>query len=214
MKRRQSGFTFIEILVVMGIIVVLVGMVAVIVPRAQEEAKKTESTNNVRNMVQLLSARSLQKGWPRFDGKKFVLYLAAAGEIDARNPDNLKVFFSPGDVNYRLDAVKDRFREITIQALKSDMDVREYTSYAGRRNTEREYVITPNKLSMGVPIICDDDDGPIHHTKGLIMGWTNGSVSFKEWADLEMLPPEDPDMPEPFLGDNAPVELLEGLSSD
>ena len=34
MQRREAGFTFIEILVVMGIIVVLMGMVAVIVPRA------------------------------------------------------------------------------------------------------------------------------------------------------------------------------------
>ena len=82
MKRREAGFSFIEVLVVMGIIVVLMGMVAVIVPRAQEKARQTESINNVRSMAVLFSERSIRKHWPKYDGKNFVLSLVAMGVVD------------------------------------------------------------------------------------------------------------------------------------
>ena len=75
MQRREAGFTFIEILVVMGIIVVLMGMVAVVVPRAQEAQRVTLSTRRVQQMATLLSERSMRKGWPSHSGKAFVLSL-------------------------------------------------------------------------------------------------------------------------------------------
>ncbi|MHC5009987.1 MAG: type II secretion system protein [Planctomycetota bacterium] len=216
MKRTQAGFSFIEILVVMGIIVVLVGMVAVVVPRAQEARKRTVSINNVRNMVQLMTARNANgKPWPPYDGKNFVLSLVAYGEVDRRNPDNLTVFFSPGDGLYTLEkATPERYTEITKAALKQGTDFHELTSYAGRRNLDRDYQITPDRESMGVPIVCDDDDGALHHPQGLVIGYTNGSVKFVEWEDMDMLEPEDKNNPEPFLGERAEVELLRGLSSE
>jgi hypothetical protein len=102
--------------------------------------------------------------------------------------------------------------------LRSGIDVRALTSYAGRRNapTDRAYVLTPAKLKKRVPIICDDDDGPCHHPDGLVVGYSDGSVRFVEWADLGMPEPADLDDPEPFLGDDA-VDVpgrLSGLSSD
>ncbi len=222
-KARPSGFTFIEILVVMSIIVVLAGMVMVGVPYVREQGRRTESLSNVRGLALLLSGQSQQKrAWPPFDGKNFLLSLVATGEVDARRPDNLKVFFSPGDTKYtwqekvQIDGAK-RYKDITLQSLKSGTgDFKDLTSYAGRLNTRDECRITPDKESMVVPLVCDDDDGNLHHPKGLIMAFTDGSAQFKDWSDLGMQAgPEEVDGDvEPFLGDDARSEDLKCMSSE
>ena len=215
MRRRQAGFTFIEVLVVMGIIVVLMGMVAVLVPTVQEKGKQTDSMNNVRNMAQIMTERSIGKGWPKLSGKNFILSLVAKNVIDPDNPDNLRVYFSPGDPQYKLDETDaSRYKEITMQTLKAQNDYRELTSYAARRNADPEHMLTSNKLRKVVPIICDDDDGPCHHVDGLVIAYSDGKAKFVEWEELGMDPPEDPDLPDPFLGDDASADQLTGLSSE
>jgi hypothetical protein len=201
----------------MGIIVVLMGMVAVIVPTVQENGRRTQSLNYVRQMAQLMSERSMRKRWPSYSGKSFTLSLVADGVIDPSEPKNLEIFFSPGDELYRLDRTDvSRYNEVTKQALRAGSDFHELTSYAGRRNdiADREFLITPAKLKKTVPIICDDDDGNCHHVDGLVMSYTDGAARFVEWGDIGMTKPEDPDQPEPFLGDNATVDYLRGLSSE
>ncbi|MFV1959273.1 MAG: type II secretion system protein, partial [Planctomycetota bacterium] len=193
-RRRQSGFTFIEILVVMSIIAVLAGAVVVVVPLVKERASQTTDINNMRNLVQILADRAMRKGWPRYDGKNFHLSLVATGEIDPDNPDNLEVYFSPGDTIHSLgQATPSRFKEITLQSLKAGEDFSECTSYAGRRNTEREYVITPKRESRGVPVMCNADDGPLQHPAGLVVAYSNSAVKFKDWSELGLPAPEDPD---------------------
>ena len=214
MKRRQAGFSFIEILVVMAIITVLVGAVVVVIPRVLEKSRQTQSINNVRNMLDLMLDRKIEKGWQLYDGKNFVLYLVAAGQIDIRNKQNLEVFFSPGDVHYALKAIDPaRYKDINSNSLKNS-HFPELTSYAGRRNGTQDFRITPDQESKGVPIISDDDVGPLHHPSGLIMGYTNRNVRLMEWEDLGISPPEDRDNPEPMLGDQATNEDLRALSSD
>lgn len=216
MKRREAGFSFIEILVVMAIITVLVGAVVVVIPQVLESSNQTGSINNVRNMLDLMINRKVKRGWPQYSGKNFVLSLVATGEIDIRNKANLEVFFSPGDTWYTLEkATPERYKDISSTTLKGGGDFHELTSYAGRRNGpgERDYIITANRESAVTPAISDDDDGPLHHTKGLIVGYTNRQVKFMEWEDLGMPPPADPDNPEAFLGDNAPTDDLRALSS-
>ena len=217
MQRRQAGFSFVEILVVMSIIVVLAGMVTVIVPTIQEKGRQTDSLNNVRNLALLLTGEKSDRGWPPYNGKGFVLSLVPAGHIDARNKDNMRVFFSKGDATLRFDLVDpEQYREISFQALKQgSADFNELTSYAGRRNAEPEYRITPDKESMVVPIICDDDYGNLHHPRGMVMAFTDGSTRFVQWRDLDMAPPEEVDGEvDPFLADDAPVDKLAGLSND
>jgi len=214
MRRSQLGVLLIEVLVVVGTVVVLLGAVATTVPRAQEKARRIESINNVRSMAILLSERSIRKSFPPYDGKNFVLSLVAYRIVDIRNPENLQIFFSPGDVLYTLDrATPERFKEVTPQALRAESDFHELTSYAGRRNADRDYLITVDRLKMVVPMICDDDDGPLHHLDGLVMGYTDGSAKFVEWQDLGIPRPEEPDDPEPFLGDEAWTDSLRALAS-
>ena len=210
--RRQGGFSFIEILVVMGIISVLVSMVVVIIPTIQEKARQTKSKDNVRSLATLMLSRRTERvtgGWPRYSGKNFVLSTVAFNLVDARNKQNLEIFFSPGDEEYTLDDVNpDRYKEVTKDSLKRQEDFHELTSYAGRRNGDKEFRITPNQEKQGTMIICDDDDGPLHHPDGIVAAYSNGSVRFMPWDEMDMRPPENPDQPEPFLGDEAENDEL------
>ena len=187
---RQAGFSFIEILVVMGIISVLVSMVVVVIPTIQEKAKQTKSKDNVRSMVLMFVNRATEKtsgGWPRYTGKNFVLSLVAYRMIDVSKKQNIEVFFSPGDVEYTIeDVTPEMYKEVKKEALKQGQDFRNLTSYAGRRNGDKEFRITPSQVKAGTMIICDDDDGPLHHPDGIVAGYTNSSVRFLGWDELEL----------------------------
>jgi prepilin-type N-terminal cleavage/methylation domain-containing protein len=218
MKRRQAGFSFIEILVVMGIISVLVSMVVVVVPIIQEKAKRTKSTDNVRSMILMYISgdAGLARPWPKFNGKNFVLWLVATNKIDRGNRQNLEVLFSPGDGKYTLEPLSDKdYEPVTLAALRAEGhdDFRRLTSYAGRRNKESGHELTSEELSKGALIICDDDDGPLHHSAGMVLGFSSGTARFMEWSDLDMSKPADTKNPEGILGDNSPNENLKHMSS-
>ena len=218
-NRREAGFSFIEILVVMAIISVLATMVVVVVPMIQEKAKQTKSKANVGDLVKFYQAAEcgLSKPWPGFNGKNFVLWLVAYNHIDRRRTQNLDVLFSPGDTNYTKDKVPDKLWEtVTPEALKSEghEDFKQLTSYAGRRNREKLHMLTSSELSKGAIILCDDDDGPLHHAKGLVVGYSGGDVRFMEWSDLNLPPPTDEKDPKGLLGDPSPNEELKHVSSD
>jgi len=213
-RRRQAGFSFIEILVVMGIISVLVSMVVVVIPMMLERANRTKSADNVSSMLKFLLARAsgnARSKWPPYNGKNFVLSAVANRDVNPENTNQLEVFFSPGDELYGLDKVDvKRYKDITLEALK-DQDHHEMTSYAGRRNQDREYLITANQISKGTVLISDDDDGPLHHSGGLIVGWSDGSARFVEWSEMGVTPPDDPDNPPGLLGDDAQWEPLRAV---
>ena len=214
MSAYQRGFSFIEILVVMGIIAVLTSMVVVLVPVINERARITQSQSNVGNLLKLMLARRTARagGWPPYNGKSFVLDVVATRQLDPRNRQNLEVLYSPGDVYYRLENVEtERFLAVTPKALRDGVDCGPLTSYAGRRNGEREHLISPDQERMGTLVLCDDDVGPLHHPAGIVAGYTNGGARFLEWADLDLTPPSDSDHPEGFLGDTAEAEALASL---
>lgn len=214
-RRRQAGFSFIEILVVMGIISVLVSMVVVVIPMITEKANQAKSTDNVSAIIKFILNRatgSTRGKWPPYDGKNFTLAPLAHGDVSANNLNQLEIFFSPGDTIRTLDVVDPkRFKDVTPDALKQDTNFNELTSYAGRRNKDQEHMITAKKKDMDVIIVCDDDDGALHHTKGMVVGRISSSVRFVEWADLGLSEPEDADHPPELLGDNSPSEELRGL---
>ena len=220
MKRREAGFSFIEILVVMGIISVLVSMVVVLVPMIQERSRRTKAADNVKNIITLMVAdnATAEVGkWPRFNGKNFVLWVIATNKVDKSKLRNLEMLFSPGDGNYTMkDVTVEKYKDVTLQALQagSREDFLPLTSWAGRRNKEPGHKLTASALQSGVIVVCDDDDGPVHHKDGMVVGYSDGSAKFLEWADIEGLsPPEDSEHPEGLLGDNSPNEDLKHMSS-
>jgi type II secretory pathway pseudopilin PulG len=52
MRRRNSGFTFVEIIVVLGIIIMLAGLLFPLVGRFKEAGKRTQCLNNLRSLTQ------------------------------------------------------------------------------------------------------------------------------------------------------------------
>jgi prepilin-type N-terminal cleavage/methylation domain-containing protein len=215
MNRRQAGFSFIEILVVMSIIVVLASAVAVVIPYVLRKNKETGCVNNVSGLVTLMVAEygASNKGWPKYNGKNFVLSLFLGGVVDTDNEQSLAAFFCPGDPLLRRDDVESaRYKEINKDTLKSN-DFHDLTSYAGRRAAEEDYLITLKVVTKGKPLMCDDDDGPLHHPNGIVIGFADKSVRLVEWEDLGLTEPEDSDRPEPFLGDSSVNEDLKALSS-
>jgi prepilin-type N-terminal cleavage/methylation domain-containing protein len=217
LRARHAGFSFIEILVVMAIISVLVSMVVVVIPSVVRAGNRTQSIANARSLAGLMLDRRTNRvdgQWPPYSGKAFVLSVLATRQVDPRNPQNLEVFFSAGDVLYRLDGVeRERYEEITAKALRAGgLALDALTSYAGRRNADRDYLITPDQEKLRTMVLCDDDDGPLHDPGGIVAGYTDGSARFLEWDDIGILPPEDADDPAPFLGDDATVDELRKVS--
>jgi len=215
-RRPQAGFSFIEIMVVMGIITVLVSMVVVVIPRINEQANRTKSKDNLKTLVTMfLDEGPAVSSWPGVNGKAFTLWPVAAGKIDKRTIKNLEVLFSPGDANYKLvDVPEADWAEVTKNGLRDGTsNFSRFTSYAGRRNKEKEFKITSDELSKGTMVLCDDDDGPLHHGKGLVVAYSNNRTEFLEWETLGIDPPENEKDPTGLLGDGAGNDELKQMSS-
>lgn len=215
--RTQGGFSFIEILVVMGIISVLVSMVVVVVPWVQEKGRRTKSQDNLRSLATFMIDKTTEKGWKAFpySGKNFTLSPVALGMLDRRNPDNLGILFSPGDNEYGLEFIEvERYKQVTTKALKRGNEgFEQLTSYAGRRNADKDYRIGADDMARGVMIMADDDDGEIHHKAGFVAVYTTGRVTFHEWSDFDLIEPDNPKEPDPWLGEDAKHDDLAALSS-
>jgi prepilin-type N-terminal cleavage/methylation domain-containing protein len=215
-RRREAGFSFIEIMVVMAIITVLVSMVVVVIPRINEQANRTKSKDNLGTLVTMfLDEGPAVSSWPGVNGKAFTLWPVAAWKIDKRNLKNLEVLFSPGDRYYTLGNVPEGdWAEVTKNGLRDGTsNFARFTSYAGRRNKEKEFKITSDELSKGTMVLCDDDDGPLHHGKGLVAAYSNRRSDFLDWEALKIDPPENEKDPAGLLGDGAGNDELKQMSS-
>jgi len=74
MRRRTSGFTLVEIIVVLGIIIMLAGLLFPLIGRAKEAGKRAQCLNNLRSLTQAwiayaadndrhLCGATTNKGW-------------------------------------------------------------------------------------------------------------------------------------------------------
>lgn len=219
-RRPEGGFSFIEILVVMGIITLLTSMVVVVIPIIREKGNQTKSRSNVSNILTMMtSINANPNAWPPYSGKNFTLAPFAHGVAKADGAGVIDTFFSPGDAFLKKERLVDpeaRYKEITKAKLKAGAeDYSELTSYAGRMNGGGpEFVLTTADSSKkGTICLCDDDVGPLHHSGGLIVGFSNALVDFFDWETLEMPEPKNAREPDPFLGENASSDMLRPMSS-
>ena len=165
------------------------------------------SMDNIRSMIIFMIARRTERvsgGYPPYSGKAFILSLVATGQLDRRNAANLEILFSPGDKQLSLKkAGVETYKEISKASLKKGMDVSKLTSYAGRRNSEPEHLVTSDQERQGTPLIAD-----LSFPDMAIVGFSNGSVKTMTREELGL------DLTDPIVvGDASKSKLLKKLSS-
>ncbi len=207
----KTGFTLVELLVVMAIIATLAALVVPMVFSATETANRTECSNNMKAMAEALIQYKSQKGkrrfHPRLDGKKFVVALYRSGIL----PD-AKVFICPSTDHDNQDGE-------AYGGINSDdrADVPDGTcSYAGRRNSPGSpFGIMKMANQERVPgskiaVVCDGlvrvgDKYKFNHGDGANVLFLDGHIDFldlkEDLGDCEV------------IGDGA-KEPLDGLSNE
>ena len=204
MDGKQRGFTLIEILVVVTIIGVLAGLVVVLIPKGQFEAKKTECMNNIRNITSLLEITGGTR-YPQQSGANLMLYLVKRGELESE--DTIKGLFCPGDEQetFKMAGGIEAYNEISLDK-KGEYD--HLTSYAGRDQLNKRCVAKKGSTKQ-VILVCDDSEDH-HDDKGFVVGLTGGAVKWRhkmdDW-DLDMKTPVQ-------IGEGSSIKELECLRAD
>lgn len=144
------------------------------------------------------------KPWPPFDGKRFVLWVVAAGRIDRRDEQQLQMLFSPADRvhGWATSGGVAAYAALDREVLR-DPNARldHLTSYVGRRNATAGVRLTPDDLAAGAPAIAD-----LQFPDCAIVGFVSGEVRVLTRADLG-LGPTDPIV----AGDASRSPLLRAL---
>jgi len=212
--RRESGFTLIEIMIVMAIIVTLVGLVTVGVPMVLDHQDRVTCQNNLKQMGTMLVARRAAGGWPADRGAGFLLRPLLHEDVLQQNAE---VYICPGD-----DELDPRVRDVTPEEYRDELllhlskfkdpkpgeDSRisglepDLISYAGRTRP------VPKESSDKIPLGADRQGShgdTMHHKKGLNVLYHDGGVVFRERAYLGV--PDD----ENIIVGGGVVEKLQDL---
>lgn len=139
--------------------------------------------SNMKNITILLAGRGLDKAWPRYGGKNFVLSLVAYGDVDCRNPRNLEVFFCPQS-GMRIPSLAE-WEDVTLEGLRTKR-FEAFTCFAGRRNDEDAYRLSGNESEDDEPILGYRD--PLG--KYVLVGFASGYVRWYSVNELNLAPGE------------------------
>lgn len=158
-RSTRSGFTLVEILVVITIIASLMALSVPVYQNVQDNARSTSCKNNLRQMILTMGnmkEQRLKGRWPKERGIQFLLTLA---KYDMVAPKDMKVFLCPGTSD---DNVAAGNVEKTPGSAYADWDDLDPTtiSYAGRDNVE--FPINKNRENEEV-IASDDNDNRANH---------------------------------------------------
>jgi prepilin-type N-terminal cleavage/methylation domain-containing protein len=203
-KKRQSGFTLVEILVVIAIIALIIGLVTPTLFQGQERAHVVACQNNLKEIgtTILLYKGSHENRFPSASGIRFFLEPWRTHEIE-HTEKNAKIYVCPGDTQgtFVVDPETGEFLLEDLEAVDSRV-----TSYAGR-NT-RDYPL--RKVKLGDQAIVSDDweNGPNHRN---VINVLFADLSFQSMNVREDL---DSDPNELVVGEESQVEILRVLSID
>jgi len=166
-----------------------------------------KSIDNVRTMLLYFTGAGcgLEKAWPKYGGKRFVLWLVATNKLSKMDAKELSILFSPGDGAHDLEkagGIK-AYESLTVPALKDPaIDVSALTSYAGRRNAEKEHILSAAEQQANAPILAD-----LSFPGGVVLGYVGGGAKWVSAEELGLAP----DQPI-VVGDASPNEMLQHLS--
>lgn len=181
MRRKATGFTLIEIMVVIAIIAGLIGTVAIIVPQMQEKQKRFTCANNLSQLGGLFIAeRTERPGKPKYDGT--ALWLSWRQNTSKIRKNEEAILICPGDNGISAadsDQAKSRYDDVDLKNPPNDL-----CSY-----TARDFSVYPlSNESKEAQIIACDRNGPdgrtAHHKNGLNVCFDNGQAKFVEREEL------------------------------
>lgn len=187
-RRVEAGFTLVEILVVITIIAALIGIVAAVIPQAQQASRKLQCANNLKQIGGMLVERATGKGLGTRGGAAMLLNVYKIGSI--RKGDE-RVFLCPGDIIIRGQNIDDAEFRKRYESLDLDHVDPLLCSYAGRNR--KVHPINPAaREKQAWACDCQGDDGRTgHHKGGLNVLYDDASVVFMDSESLG-LTPEDP----------------------
>ncbi|WDE13265.1 pilus assembly FimT family protein [Thalassomonas haliotis] len=100
-KHRQTGFTLIELMVVMSIVALLMGMVGPLAINSLEKAQAKQEMLSLKNWFRKVSARAFNTGQQhtiKLTGKQVALYVNKQGPVESVRFEFL--FFQPQTLHF------------------------------------------------------------------------------------------------------------------
>lgn len=173
-RRRDGGFTLVEILVVISIIAALIGLVASAVSRAGPAKNRLVCTNNLRNMGALLQTLAMDGKARPIPGPGYLLQLRQRGEILQGDE---RVFLCPQDPAFAESGrpgFEARYARLDLERPGEGLCsyvVRDFRLHPLRADSPRKE-----------PVACCP-----HHGEGVVVLYADGSVLFidREKAGVE-----------------------------
>ncbi len=208
---RRGGFTLIEMLAVMAIILILMTFLVPRIKTAIDQGKITACRANLGELYKQLVVYDMKHGdLPKGSGVKFFAAVIADGDLED-TPENAKKMSCP--------AVKPS----ALLGLASIDDPREwykhldqidgtYSAYAGRDMKQHPLRSFPG--SGEEPLIADDNEGDMNHPTTTCVLWADGSVTTIELLELRKKGVITEDEKILKVGADSPVEALHHLTTD
>jgi hypothetical protein len=163
------------------------------------------SREQMKYLVSLFRSYKPKAGapqWPALDGKNFVVWLVAVGQLEQGNEGPLKMLFSPADKALKFPGAA-AYAAITPEALARERFPK-LTTYAGRRNGAQGLAITPQSPPATTALLAD-----LSFEGGALVAFLDGKVKYLTRKDLG-LAPTDPLV----AGPASKSPLLQTLSAE
>jgi len=184
MRRRAQGFTLIEIMVVIAIIAGLVTTVAIVVPKMQEQQRKTGCLNNLSQLgqVYLMQAQENRAKAQKYSG--VALWLSYRKNTSEIKRGDERALICPGDQGVALPETEEDKKKWDNVDLDNPPD--DLCSYTARDFKNYPLNIeSPNKEIIGSDR-QGKDQRTMQHKNGLVCCYEHGDAQFVTRAELDI----------------------------